>query len=292
MALVQVKEFPGFRIEVLSVGKNHANPSLNEDRWVVQRSTFAVIDGATSRIPMQFAGKSGGQFVAEVVKEVLETTDPEINGKDLVDLITNRLNARLTEIGAKDIISQTPEARPAALFAAARIVQNKLIITAVGDVGCRVNDSILLLDHLKIDEVVITKRVRAMKQAQEQNPEISDQDLMEIGKKAIEEDLKEQTRSYYNNPDTELGHGIIDGRVVPEKFIQVHKFNLGTVKTLEIFSDGYFKLGDVPEIDSWEEAFRIVEQEDPLKWKKYLGVKGSNPEQLTDDRTILIAHAI
>lgn len=281
-----------FIVNILSKGKNTNDPSLNEDRWVVTDNTLAVIDGATSRLPINFGNKTGGQFVANVIKESLEKTEPTLNGLQLVEYLTRQLNIKFDEAGVREIIGKNPEARPAALFTSGRIYNSQLIITTVGDIGCRINGEKLLLDHFKIDEVVIAKRVNVMKQAKKQNPTISDEELLEVGKKAIEEDLKEQTKTYYNNPNSDFGHGIIDGKDVPEKFIKTFSFSLDSIKTLEMFSDGYFKIGESPSITSWEKAFEKVENEDPLKWIKYAAVKGSTSEQFTDDRTILIAHKI
>lgn len=290
MIPVEKKEFPGFSAEVLSVGKNKKDASLNEDRWVVIKDTFAVIDGATSRVPVKFGEKTGGQFTADVVCEVLRTTDSSVNGLELIKLMTASLNQQIEVMGMRNIVEETAEARPAALFIAARVDRDKLIITSLGDVGCRVNGETILYEPLKIEEVNVTKRVQAMREAKEQNPNISDEDLLRIGADAADEGVKIHARSYYNNPDSELGHGIIDGRLVPEKYVRVHEFDLEKIRTIELFSDGYFKLGEKPTIESWEQSFEEIEREDPLKYGKYPGIKGSAPDHFTDDRTILIVH--
>jgi len=86
-----------------------------------------------------------------------------------------------------------------------------------------------------------------------------------------------------------FGFGEIDGSSVPKKFIKAFKFELATIDTLEIFSDGYFKVAEKPTIDSWEEAFTEVEKIDPLKIGPYPSTKSSGSGHFTDDRTILIA---
>lgn len=288
LALVERKEFPRFKAEILSIGKNKKDPSSSEDRWLVTENTFAVIDGSGKRAPVKFGGKSGGQFAADVVKNRLETTNISVNGRDLVILITSKLNEEINKLGLRKVIEQIPEARPAALFTAARIVGDKLIITALGDVGCRINGKLIHTESFKTEEMMTKKRIQAMKNARSQNPNIKDEELIDIGRKAFEDDLKIQARDYFNSLNSELGLGIIDGRVVPNKFIKVYELNLKEVRIIEIFSDGYFKLVDVPEIASWEQAHQEVEKEDFLKWDKYPSVKWSSKDHFSDDRTILI----
>ena len=59
------------------------------------------------------------------------------------------------------------------------------------------------------------------------------------------------------------------------------------VRTIELFSDGYFKPGADFGVASWEEAFREVERDDPAKVTLYLSPKGSTATHWTDDRTYL-----
>lgn len=106
----------------------------------------------------------------------------------------------------------------------------------------------------------------------------------------IKKDLKGQVRNYFNDPNSELGLGIINGEVVPDKFVKTYTLDLKDIKTLELFSDGYFVLLDDAEIESWEKAFLAGEKEDPLRWNRYPAVKGVMPGRYSDDRTILIVN--
>lgn len=288
----QRKKFPGIKVEALSIGKHRNNPYLNEDGWVVAESTFAVIDGSAPRVDLKFGGKSSAKFATEVVRNVLLVTDPSINGKELVAVVTKELNKEIGRAAIRDIIRKTKEACPAALFTSARISKDKLIITALGDVSCRLNGKIIHTCYFKTEELMIIKRVQAMKKAKKKNPSISSQELQRIGRQAIKKDLKEQVRNYFNNPNSELGLGIIDGENVPDKFIKTYVFDLKDVKTLELFSDGYFILPKIAEIKAWEKGFFKGEKEDPLRWNKYPAVKGIMPDMYFDDRTIIIVNFI
>lgn len=248
----QRKDFPGLKVKVLSVGKHKNDSSLNEDGYVITENTFAVIDGSAARVGLKFNGKSTAQFATDVVRNVLLSTASSINGKELVVVITKELNKEIDKIGMRDIIQTTREACPAALFTAARIVGNKVIVTALGDVSCRLNGKVIHADRFK------------------------------------GEDLKEQVKKYFNNPNSELGLGIINGEVVPDKFIKTYTFDLKDIQTIELFSDGYFILPSLPKIESWEKAFFTGEKDDPLRLSKYPAVKAASKNMFFDDRTILI----
>lgn len=287
--LTDQKYLDGFIVEILSIGKQKNHPELNEDGFVATAHTFAVIDGSAPRTTIKFSGKSSAQFATDVLKDVFTTTPPTLNGIKLVAKITAELNEKIDTMGLRDIVIQTPEAKPAALFVCARIVNGKLIITALGDIACRVNGKIIHNDHILSENLMVEKRVKTMEDEIGRNKNISDDKLCVLGKAAIVEDLKTQVKEYFNNPDDPLGIGIIDGNNVPDKFIKTYEFNTADVKTLEIFSDGYYAIPKEPTIEAFEKAFLEAEKEDPLRFKKYPAVKASTPEQFSDDRTILIA---
>ncbi|WP_323014871.1 hypothetical protein [Devosia sp.] len=84
-----------------------------------------------------------------------------------------------------------------------------------------------------------------------------------------------------------LGYGGLDGFPVPSRFVETRSYSLADIDTIELFSDGYFRLGEGFGVASWEEAFRAVEAEDPHKIGRYMSTKGTTGLALTDDRTYL-----
>jgi len=284
------KEFTNLKVCILSVGKRKNDASKNEDGWVAIENTFGVIDGSAPRVDLKFEGKSSARFATDALRNVLLTTSPSVNGKELVLAMTAFLNEEINRIGYKDLIQQNREASPAALFTVARIVENQIIITAIGDISCRINSKVIHKDNFKSEDLMMKKRILAMKKAKNKNPFIQDEELIRIGKQAITEDLKLQVINYFNNPNSDLGFGIIDGKEVPEKFIKKYIYDLRRIKTLDLFSDGYHLLPHSSNINLWEEKFFEGEKEDLLRWKKYPSVKTSSISQFSDDRTILIAN--
>ena len=59
-------------------------------------------------------------------------------------------------------------------------------------------------------------------------------------------------------------------------------YSLNEIKTIELFTDGYFAIPKDISLEAWEKTFEKVEQEDSDKWKKYKSTK------FKDDRTIAI----
>ena len=93
--------------------------------------------------------------------------------------------------------------------------------------------------------------------------------------------------NFQNVEDRALGYGGLDGFAIPEKYIDTRSYDFEDIQSLELFSDGYFKLGDGFGIEAWERGFEEVEKLDPHKIGKYLSTKGTTDLTLTDDRTYL-----
>ena len=93
--------------------------------------------------------------------------------------------------------------------------------------------------------------------------------------------------AYQNDASTNLGYSALDGFEVPSSLVHFERLPRAEVRTIELFSDGYFKPGADFGVASWEEAFREVERDDPAKVTLYLSPKGSTATHWTDDRTYL-----
>ncbi|QFU15301.1 hypothetical protein [Microvirga thermotolerans] len=92
---------------------------------------------------------------------------------------------------------------------------------------------------------------------------------------------------YQNDASTVLGYPCLDGFPVPESLIRIESFPIETIDTIEIYSDGYFRLGEGFGVASWETAFAEAEREDPSKVILYPSPKGSTESAWADDRTYL-----
>lgn len=98
-----------------------------------------------------------------------------------------------------------------------------------------------------------------------------------------------------------LGHACIDGSDVPASFVVERRLAASEVRSVELFSDGYFGApptgatnadeaarSAVPSVRAWERHIARVEREDPFKVGPFASTKGSPPGRFTDDRTVLV----
>ncbi|MGO4387876.1 hypothetical protein AB4Y85_10090 [Microvirga sp. 2YAF29] len=92
---------------------------------------------------------------------------------------------------------------------------------------------------------------------------------------------------YQNNASLQLGYPCLDGFEVPQHMLKIEQFSCSDVRTIEIYSDGYFKPGNGFGVAAWEKAFAEAEREDPAKVLLYPSPKGSTASLWADDRAYL-----
>ncbi len=92
---------------------------------------------------------------------------------------------------------------------------------------------------------------------------------------------------YQNTPDSVLGYACLDGFAVPRRLMQISTLEARGVETLELFTDGYFDVGEKATLASWEARHAEVEREDPAKVGRFRSTKGSTPGRWSDDRTYI-----
>ena len=91
--------------------------------------------------------------------------------------------------------------------------------------------------------------------------------------------------AYQNDTSSILGYSALDGFDVPWPLVHFEQLPRGELRSIELFTDGYFKPGEAFGVASWERAFLEVEREDPAKVKLFPSPKGSTATHWTDDRT-------
>jgi hypothetical protein len=105
----------------------------------------------------------------------------------------------------------------------------------------------------------------------------------------VDNGISGQTR-FQNNTASPFSYSVLDGFSVPTELVRVIEGTRAEVRSIELFTDGYFKPGATAELAAWEAAFEEVERVDPEKIDAYPSVKGSLPRMRTDDRTVVIVH--
>ena len=124
---------------------------------------------------------------------------------------------------------------------------------------------------------------RALEQCGKLLPNVPEADL----RKLLDGGIAAQGR-FQNNAVSPLSYAVLDGFDVPLSLVQVFDRPRAAIKSIELFTDGYFKPGATPDLAAWEAAFAEVERADPHKTGCYPSVKGSSARMRTDDRTVVI----
>lgn len=115
-------------------------------------------------------------------------------------------------------------------------------------------------------------------------PEIPAAEVLDL----VRGGIAEGQAQLQNRDDRELGYAVLDGFPVGMRWVKVVERPLAEVHTLELFTDGYFKLPVRPRLADWEACADEVERLDPLKIGRYASTKGSIDGKRTDDRTVVI----
>ncbi len=121
-------------------------------------------------------------------------------------------------------------------------------------------------------------------QAMRDFPEVPPADLEIL----IDGGIIEGQGRFQNNTESPLSYCVLDGFDVPLSLVQIFDRPKAEIRTLELFTDGYFAPGAEPTIDAWEAAFAEVERQDPDKRHAYPSVKGTIGRICADDRTVVI----
>lgn len=253
------------KIETYSQGKLDG---ITEDYFGHNETSFIIADGASDKSGRKYKGQTSGEIISRAIVE--ETLSCNNNGTSLVIHLNDKIRNLYKKVNNTEALKD-PKFRFSSGFICARIIGDKVRITYLGDLGFRINGNFVYQEVKQVD--LDNSQARAKYIQKTSDIRGSRDHIMPLLLKQFE---------YQNNPNHPLGYGVIDGTHTPEKFIRTFEYNLSDIKTIELFTDGYFKVPNQVSISAWEEAYKEVEQEDPHKWKKYKSTKA------TDDRTIAI----
>ncbi len=255
------------RIETFTKGKTLER---NEDSFGFSDTSFVLADGATDKSGRLYDGKTGGEIVSRlIVREALAST---VNGIELVEQLNQAVKKVYETYGISEDIREA-KYRFTAGCVVVRTVEEKIVITHVGDVGMRLNGNTVYQYKTTTDGRNATLRSAYIQQTGD----------IAGSRDHIMSDLLQQF-AYQNSADHELGFGVIDGTTTPKKFIHTVELDRHDIQTIELFTDGYFAFPTVVSIADWEKTYEQVEREDPDKYLKYKSTKSK------DDRTVMILH--
>ena len=312
------------QISAFSHPKDRSARTQSDDVLLVLPNVCGVFDGATDPHGISgFPGVSSGRFAAELLARhcasvFSDETNYQIPTVDLLTQLADKLaSAKFNNGGVS---------RPTSTLALTIFGPHTVRIIVAGDSGVRVNGK-TVFRHLKcIDDVSAAARIEVYKLLIERGLDLEKAEMAArraifqgldncVSEKvlpeteihaAIERVAKSQrsiapskvvhnflrqgikSQSDYGNDDTHpLGFSVLNGASVSMKDIIDVSLDRADVKSLEIFSDGYFDLPEGISILDWERRFAEVEVEDPRKLTAFPNVKGSTASEFSDDRSII-----
>ena len=102
-------------------------------------------------------------------------------------------------------------------------------------------------------------------------------------------DYRDHSHVYRDRPHP-LGYGPLDGWPISERFIHVDERPKDAVRSIELFTDGYYGVAPGARLAAWESWLQDVQREDPHRIGRFASTKGSVPGRNADDRSVVIVH--
>ncbi len=244
--------------------------SLCEDALYISDDFIAVIDGVTGKSGKTYGSLTGGKAAAMAVEKALDKLPRDAESELCVEMLTKAVASVYNDNDYGDA-------------AASVIVYSdyRKEVWSIGDCQCIINNE-LFLHEKEIDR--INSEMRSLVIACEKEKGSTTEQLLknDIGRKAIMPVL--ETQHTFANNQGKFSYGIINGSVVPNCHIVVHKVKIGDEIILS--SDGYPYLKNT--LDESEKLLKDELEKNPLCCEGYISTKGLVEGNISfDDRTYI-----
>lgn len=269
-----------------TVSEQNSHPkklaSLGEDRHLVRDAVdlAAVVDGATDKSRRTYRGQTGGALAADTVINTLTYIDANESPHTIIDTVVQSLASMRQEMG----IGDHDAVAPSASAAIALLDRNQIV--RVGDVHIAYHSNKgwrTMLGSKRIDSLHAEIRSEVLKYHLDQGYSIEYLMRNDVGRDAIKSSLAAQ--GYYANREGSLGYGVLDGRPVPNAFIEVIDLPVDA-DTIVLATDGYLR--PTPTCAQAEAELKSDLERDPLRIGRFKGTKAGTPETpYPDDRLFL-----
>lgn len=242
-----------------------------EDGIVTTDSYVAVIDGSTSKTPLQVCpGRSNGRTAMLAIAGYIRSARPGLSLAAFCDGLTACIRS-IYETSAMDMerLRCTPEERLTASVIVYSLVRRE--VWMIGDCQCLV-DGVLYTNEKPYEAQLAAERSRL---AKAMNLRIGEEDSARKAiLPALLEAMKGQNRDY----------AVVDGFPIPMDKVKV--IPVGEGSEIVLASDGYPFLK--PTLKESEEALARQLQADPLCIRTFKATKGVRPgNQSFDDRAYI-----
>lgn len=107
---------------------------------------------------------------------------------------------------------------------------------------------------------------------------------------ARQADYRGSDDNLYRGSDHPMSYGPLDGWPILDRFIHVDERPAEAVRSIELFTDGYYGVAPGTSVADWEAWIALVQREDPHRIGRFASTKGSAPGRNADDRSVVIVH--
>jgi hypothetical protein len=217
------------------------------DRLVLDGGTVGVVDGATAKIWDSPQAPTGVQ-VADCVAEIIEATAGRASD------VVRRATTAVADLHSRAGVA--PGSASAATFAAV-VVEDRQVVR-VGDAHVAVNGA--QAERLPTGESVVARaRALVLRQSLAAGMTVAELRRRDVGRDAIQPLLRALTG--LRNVAVDGGYGAIDGRPVPDCFIELISLPDSACEVI-LATDGYPGIGQ--DLEESEKLLRERLAEDPL----------------------------
>jgi hypothetical protein len=267
--------------EHLVAGKT-GNPAECEDMLVFTGSFAAVIDGATSKTPRRWNGRTGGRAAAELVAETIAQLPATATAREAIDRITTGIAHFYHEHGVAELVRTDPVQRVTAACTIVSFARDECWL--VGDCQCLCGDR-HITNELPVDAVTSQARALFLESELLRGVPLDTLRAHDSGRDLIAPLLARQS-FFQNNPAAgAFGYAALDGFPVADTGIVVVPIP-AAVTSLVLASDGYPFL--LPSLAETERRLQELLAEDPLLFRVYRSTKGFlHGQESFDDRAYL-----
>ncbi|MEO3807397.1 hypothetical protein ABGB17_00195 [Sphaerisporangium sp. B11E5] len=257
-----------------------------EDRVVVLEDEAgvrcaAVVDGATDKSGRDHGGVTGGALAAEEVVRTLRRLDPGSGPDAGVTALTEGMRLLRSRWG----VGQDDPAGPCAVVAVAWPRDG--VVWRVGDVHVALGHEDGSWERhageKAVDRVLADTRAAYLHALLASGTSAGELARDDPGRELIMPVLRRQ--GALANRDGRFGYGVVDGRAVPPRFVDVLKLR-GDCRDVVLASDGYLRAAPTLQIAERELASSL--RADPLRIGEFPATKGVPPGAGSfDDRAYL-----
>ncbi|BCI64626.1 hypothetical protein [Coprobacter secundus] len=252
-----------------------------EDRIVITPYYCAVIDGATSKTPMNILNLTPGFWAAELIKQSIIDLPYDCPLKMVTELITEKIRSCYIKYGLEDDVCQHPENRFSASAAIFSVCYNEVWL--IGDCQCRIN-GITYKNEKLVDRIFSEVRSYVNRTELLRGKTIEELQKKDVGREYILPLLKKQVIWQNSEVDSLYTYPVLDG--FPVLLSKVRVISVPKCAQIVLASDGYPVLCD--DLRETEKVLFDILERDPLCIEEYLSTKGvARMNDSFDDRAYL-----